>query len=63
MAALIAVDSVKAAQSAFLAALEQKHNKTVEELQTGDKPTDQLKKSIVEVAHQVAKQYKEKAKK
>ena len=59
----VPVEQVKAAQAALLAGLEQKHAKVVTELQKGDKPTDEAKKTILDVAKSVAAQYKEKAKK
>ena len=59
----VPVESIKAAQNALLANLEQKHKKTVAELAKGAKPTDALKASIVKVAQDIAKQYKEVEKK
>jgi len=55
----IPIESVKAAQNALLSTLEKKHAKLTSELQKGDKPTDQAKKTILSVAEQVAKQYKQ----
>lgn len=54
----VPIESIKAAQSALLTALEQKHAKLVAELQAGDKPSDTAKKTIMKTAEEVAKQYK-----
>ena len=42
----------------MLLELENKHAKLVEQLQKGDKATDEAKKSIIQAAEAVAKQYK-----
>ena len=52
------IESVSAAQSALLTNLEQKHAKLVKDLQKADKPTEELKKSVIKVAQDIAKQYK-----
>jgi F-type H+-transporting ATPase subunit alpha len=54
----IPVENVKTAESALLLELEKKHVKLVEQLQKGDKATDETKKAIVQAATAVAKQYK-----
>jgi F-type H+-transporting ATPase subunit alpha len=54
----VPIDSVKTAVSALLLELEKKHAKMVEQLQKGDKATDEAKKSILSAAESVAKQYK-----
>ena len=55
----VPVESVKAAQSALLSTLEQKHAKLVAELKKAEKPSDKLKADVVGVAKQIAQQYKE----
>jgi len=59
----VPIEYVKAAQSALLSAIEQKHPKLVAELQKGQKPTEEVKKTILTVAQQIAAQYKAEAKK
>jgi len=54
----IPVESVKPAQNVLLTNLEQKQPRLVEQLKKGEKPTDELKKAVVKIAEQVAKQYK-----
>ncbi len=54
----LAIESVKPAQKALLATLEQKNKKLVEELNKGEKPSDATKKKIMDLAKQIAKQYK-----
>lgn len=51
------IESVKPAQSALLSTLAQKHSKVVTELSGGDTPSDSVKKTILDVASQIAKQY------
>lgn len=51
------IASVKPAQMALLSALAQKHPKVVTELQTGAAPSESVKKTIMDVATQIAKQY------
>ena len=55
----VPAEKIKLAQTALLSSLEQKHKKTVTELQDGAKPTDAVKKTIIDTAKQVAAQYKE----
>jgi len=55
----VPTEKIKLAQTALLSLLEQKHKKTVNELQDGGKPTDAVQKIVVDVAKQVAAQYKE----
>jgi F-type H+-transporting ATPase subunit alpha len=52
----VPADKVKAAQEALLSQLEHKHKKLIEKL-SSEKPTDDDKKAIIEVAKQIAKQY------
>ena len=54
----VPIENVKAAQSALLATLEQKHKSLVAELAKAEKPTDKLKSSLIKVAQDIAKQYK-----
>lgn len=58
----LAIDNVTAAKTALLSTLEQKHKQLVDRLSSGDKPTDadkeKIKEKIIEVASQIAKQYK-----
>jgi F-type H+-transporting ATPase subunit alpha len=54
----VPIEKVKAAQEALLATIEQKHKKLIEELSKDEKPSDTTKKKIVEIATQIAKQYK-----
>lgn len=54
----VPVENVKAAQTALLTTLEQKHKKTVGELIKGEKPTDALRDAVTKAAESVAKQYK-----
>ncbi len=51
-------ENVKAAQSALLTGLKQKHAKLVEILNKGDAPDDKDQQTILSVAQSVAKQYK-----
>ena len=55
----VPVESVKTAQTALLRTLEQKEGKLVDQLQKGDKATEEMKKLILKVAQTVASQYKE----
>ncbi|OVE78613.1 F0F1 ATP synthase subunit alpha, partial [bacterium G20] len=52
------VENIKPAQTALLNTLAQKHAKIVAELSSGDAPSDTAKKTIMDVAGQIAKQYK-----
>jgi F-type H+-transporting ATPase subunit alpha len=54
----VPIDKVKAAQEGLLTALEHKHKKIIDILQSGEKLSDDTKKKIVEAAAAVAKQYK-----
>jgi len=51
------IEGVKAAQEALLNTLSQKHAKIVDELQSGDTPSEQTKKTVIDSATQIAKQY------
>lgn len=53
----VPIDNIKAAQSALLSTLSQKHPKRVSELSKGDAPSEELKKTIIEEAGKIAKQY------
>ena len=53
----VPIESIKLAQEALLSTLAQKHAKVVEELSKGDKPSETMQKTILEVAAHVAKQY------
>ena len=55
---LVPISSVKTAQSALLSELEKKHAKLAEQLQKGEKATDEMKKTILKVAQAIALQYK-----
>jgi F-type H+-transporting ATPase subunit alpha len=52
------IEKVKAAQAAFLSHLEQKNKKLVSELNKGDKPSEDVHKTIVAAAKEIAKQYR-----
>jgi F-type H+-transporting ATPase subunit alpha len=52
------IENVKPAQAALLSTLEQKQKKLIDKLDKGEKPTDEDKKTVVELARQIAKQYK-----
>jgi len=52
------IDDVKPAQAALMDQIEKKNKKLVEKFDKGEKPDDDDKKVIVEVAKQIAKQYK-----
>ncbi len=54
----VPIEGVKAAQNALLRELEQKNDKLINELQKGDKATDDMKQTILKIAESVAKQYK-----
>ncbi|MDB5161487.1 MAG: atpA [Candidatus Saccharibacteria bacterium] len=54
----VPIDKIKSAQEALLTTIEQKHKKLIEELSGGEKPSDATRKKIVEIAADVAKQYK-----
>ncbi|MBX4199385.1 F0F1 ATP synthase subunit alpha [Candidatus Saccharibacteria bacterium] len=53
----IPTESIKAAQSALLSTMSQKHAKIVDELNKGEKPSEETQKKIIEAATQIAKQY------
>ncbi len=57
----IAIENVDKAKTALVRSIEQKHSKLVSQLQKGQKSTDEEKKTIVKIAQDVAKQYKEKS--
>ncbi|MBI2592016.1 F0F1 ATP synthase subunit alpha [Candidatus Saccharibacteria bacterium] len=54
------IENVKPAQTALLSTLTLKHAKVVSELSSGDSPSDAVKKTIMDVASQIAKQYRSK---
>ncbi len=53
----VPIENLKAAQTAMMAELEQKHKAVVTELSKGEKPSDAAKKAIVDAATKIAKQY------
>ncbi|MEK7095746.1 MAG: F0F1 ATP synthase subunit alpha [Patescibacteria group bacterium] len=53
----LAIENVKPAQTALLSTLAQKHAKLTQELNKGDAPSDAVKKTILDIAQQIAKQY------
>ncbi|HEX5796998.1 MAG TPA: F0F1 ATP synthase subunit alpha [Candidatus Saccharimonadales bacterium] len=55
----VPVRDIKKAISALLAEMDRKHKKAVEKLNTGDKPDDKLKDTIMAIAKDIAKDYKE----
>lgn len=55
----VPIESIKTAQGALLRELEQKHAKTANELQKGEKASEEIKKTILMTAQSVAAQYKE----
>lgn len=60
----IPVENIRGAQAALLAEIEKKHTKLLKDLDGSDKPSDEVKKKVVDLASTIAKQYKEaKAKK
>ena len=58
----VPLDKIKMAQAALLRELSQRHKKLTEDLNTGDKPTDDQNKIIKDVAQEVALGYGEEAK-
>jgi F-type H+-transporting ATPase subunit alpha len=56
----VPIENVKAAQDALLTNLKQHHKKVVTDLEKGDEISDANRKTVVDVAEQVAKQYKAK---
>ncbi len=55
----VPVKHIKAAQESLLTRLKQDHKKLMNTLDKGDKPSDEMKKAIVDTAKDVAKSYKE----
>jgi F0F1-type ATP synthase alpha subunit len=55
----VPVKSIHKALEALLDELNRKHKKDMEKLNEGDKPSDKLKKTVLDVAKNVAKDYKE----
>lgn len=55
----VAIDKVKAAESALHRELKSKHAKLSEQLNTGDKPTDSMNETILKVAKSVTASYKD----
>jgi F-type H+-transporting ATPase subunit alpha len=53
----VPIENLKAAQTAMMAEIELKHKAVITELDKGDKPSDQVKKTILDVASKIAKQY------
>ncbi|MEK7625896.1 MAG: F0F1 ATP synthase subunit alpha [Patescibacteria group bacterium] len=54
----VPVEKVSAAKEALLARLKSKHSKVMSELNKGDKPTDAMKKTILDSAKTIAEEYK-----
>ena len=53
----VPVSSIKLAQSALLRNIAQHHDKLIKLLDSGDKPSDEVNKTILEVGATVAKEY------
>lgn len=53
----VPVDKIKDAEKALLTRLHSEHRKLMDTLNQGDKPTDDMQKTIIKVAESVAKQY------
>jgi F0F1-type ATP synthase alpha subunit len=54
----IDAEKIGLAKDALLAALEKKAKKLTEKLDKGEKPDDKDKKTIIDIAAQIAKEYK-----
>jgi len=54
----VAVDKIREAKETLMNILWQDHKKAMEELNKGDKPSDELQKLIVETAKKLAKEFK-----
>ncbi len=54
----VAVDKIEKAREALLSRLSSKHKKVMTELNKGDKPTDLMKKTILDTAKAIAEEYK-----
>lgn len=54
----VAVDKIGSAKEGLLARLNSKHSKVMAELNKGDKPTDAMKKTILDTAKTIAEEYK-----
>ncbi len=54
----VPVEKISAAKEALLARLKSKHSKVMSELNKGDKPTDAMKKTILDSAKAIAEEYK-----
>lgn len=57
----VPLEKIKDTQAALLKQLHSEHRKAMDELNKGDKPSDQISKSIIKVAESVAKTYQVKA--
>lgn len=55
----VPVAKIKAAQASLLQELKSQHKAMVETLGKGDKPTDDMKKTILKVAQDIAEGHKE----
>lgn len=53
----VPIENIKAAQEALLTTITQKHSKIVSELSGNEAPSDATKKTIIDTASQIAKQY------
>ncbi|MEK9196566.1 MAG: F0F1 ATP synthase subunit alpha, partial [Patescibacteria group bacterium] len=54
----VAVDKIGSAKEGLLARLNSKHSKVMSELNKGDKPTDAMKKTILDSAKTIAEEYR-----
>lgn len=54
----VAVEKISSAKEALLSRLKSKHSKVMSELNKGDKPTDAMKKTILDTAKTIAEEYK-----
>lgn len=55
----ISVDNIKKAQNALLSQLTTSAKKLMDELNKGDKPTDEMTKFVIDTANEIAKEYQE----
>ncbi len=60
---VVPVDKIKLAEESLHRELKSKHAKLIEKLNTGDKPTDEQKATVLKVAKSIAESYKPAAKK
>lgn len=55
----VPVNKIKPAQDALLSTLHKEHRKAMDELNKGDKPSDDVKETILKIAKQIAKEYED----